>query len=189
MCDFMSEHHGQAVLVVDNGQQFIDYKNVAAECRECVLHITIDNIETQLQVRRHIHLSGHFCAKTLDVSLQFRIGIVQQMLFYPLHMRRDKLPLTLMTDKSNPVWGGSYRYGNDCGECERSDRNDIQEAANALRLARIDFVDVVANCYSIAYFRSRIVRDDMITNTGIILATFTLETLGLLSFRRSPFSV
>ena len=104
-------------------------------------------------------------------------------------MRRDKLPLTLMTDKSNPVWRRTYCYGNDCDECERSDRDDIQETTNALRLARIDFVDVVANCYSIAYFRSRIVRDDMITNTGIILATFTVETLGLLSFRRSPFSV
>ena len=30
-------------------------------------------------------------------------------------------------------------------------------------------------------------RDDIATNKDIILATFTFETLGLLSFRRSPF--
>lgn len=102
-------------------------------------------------------------------------------------MRRDKLPLTLMTDELNPVWRGSYCNGNDCDKCERSDRNDVQETTNALRLVRIDFVDVVVNFYSVSCLRSRIVRDDIFTNRGIILGPFTLETLGLLSFRRSPF--
>lgn len=133
-------------------------------------------------------MSGQVCAETFDVVLQFPIGILQKILLDPTHVGRDKLPLALMTDEPNPVRRGCYRNSDDCDERERSDRNDVQETTNALRLARIDFVDVVVNFYSVPCCRSRILRDDLVTNGDIILATFTLDAPRLLFFRCSPFS-
>jgi len=103
-------------------------------------------------------------------------------------MRRDELPLALVADESNPVRRRSNRNNNQDDECQCSDRNAVQETTNAFRLARVDFMRVLVNRYSIPCCKPGIVREFPVTNRGIILATFTLETPGLLFFRCSPFS-